>query len=290
MSPAGRTGDARGSGLLEVMAVALLAVATVGSAWCAYQASQWNGEQTRLGRVSSDSRVEASRLFSLATQTVSYDTNVIGLYSQAIATKNTDLARFYRETLVRKDFLPILDRWEAAIAKGELPPGLLEDDAYLAERLAGYDEAIAQAEMAAVESEEAGQTSNDYILGALIIAVSLFFAGVTPTFKLRGVRLLLLAGSGLTLAYAASRISDLGVLGRIGLRRSSVIRLDGKVAVITGGAHGHGAAATALPVMKAQRRGSIINTSSVGGLGGSSPCYAYGATKWALRGTRSTCA
>jgi 3alpha(or 20beta)-hydroxysteroid dehydrogenase len=42
------------------------------------------------------------------------------------------------------------------------------------------------------------------------------------------------------------------------------------------------------PVMKAQRSGSIINTSSVGGLGGSSPCYAYGATKWALRGmTRS---
>ena len=40
--------------------------------------------------------------------------------------------------------------------------------------------------------------------------------------------------------------------------------------------------------MKTQRRGSIINTSSVGGLGGSSPCYAYGATKWALRGmTRS---
>ena len=38
------------------------------------------------------------------------------------------------------------------------------------------------------------------------------------------------------------------------------------------------------PIMKAQRSGSIINTSSVGGMGGSSPCYAYGATKWALRG------
>lgn len=38
------------------------------------------------------------------------------------------------------------------------------------------------------------------------------------------------------------------------------------------------------PVMKAQRSGSIINTSSTGGLGGSSACYAYGATKWALRG------
>ena len=45
---------------------------------------------------------------------------------------------------------------------------------------------------------------------------------------------------------------------------------------------------TVAPVMKRQRSGSIINTSSVGGLGGSSPCYAYGTTKWALRGmTRS---
>jgi 3alpha(or 20beta)-hydroxysteroid dehydrogenase len=38
------------------------------------------------------------------------------------------------------------------------------------------------------------------------------------------------------------------------------------------------------PTMIRQGSGSIINISSVGGLGGSSPCYAYGATKWALRG------
>lgn len=39
-----------------------------------------------------------------------------------------------------------------------------------------------------------------------------------------------------------------------------------------------------VPVMQAQGAGSIVNTSSVGGLGGSSPCFAYGASKWALRG------
>jgi 3alpha(or 20beta)-hydroxysteroid dehydrogenase len=38
------------------------------------------------------------------------------------------------------------------------------------------------------------------------------------------------------------------------------------------------------PTMIEQRNGSIINISSIGGLGGSSPCFAYGATKWALRG------
>ena len=36
--------------------------------------------------------------------------------------------------------------------------------------------------------------------------------------------------------------------------------------------------------MMAQRSGSIINVSSIGGLRGSGPCFAYGATKWAVRG------
>jgi len=42
------------------------------------------------------------------------------------------------------------------------------------------------------------------------------------------------------------------------------------------------------PQMKAQRSGSIINISSVAGMRGASICFAYGATKWAVRGmTRS---
>ncbi len=38
------------------------------------------------------------------------------------------------------------------------------------------------------------------------------------------------------------------------------------------------------PTMKAQRSGSIVNISSIGGMRGASPCFAYGATKWAVRG------
>jgi 3alpha(or 20beta)-hydroxysteroid dehydrogenase len=36
--------------------------------------------------------------------------------------------------------------------------------------------------------------------------------------------------------------------------------------------------------MISQRSGSIINISSIGGLRGSGVCFAYGATKWAVRG------
>jgi 3alpha(or 20beta)-hydroxysteroid dehydrogenase len=38
------------------------------------------------------------------------------------------------------------------------------------------------------------------------------------------------------------------------------------------------------PAMKEQKSGSIINISSIGGMRGGSPCFAYAATKWAVRG------
>jgi 3alpha(or 20beta)-hydroxysteroid dehydrogenase len=38
------------------------------------------------------------------------------------------------------------------------------------------------------------------------------------------------------------------------------------------------------PAMKRQRSGSIVNISSIGGMRGASACFAYGATKWAVRG------
>jgi len=38
------------------------------------------------------------------------------------------------------------------------------------------------------------------------------------------------------------------------------------------------------PHMKEQRAGSIVNISSIAGLRGASTCFAYGATKWAVRG------
>jgi 3alpha(or 20beta)-hydroxysteroid dehydrogenase len=44
------------------------------------------------------------------------------------------------------------------------------------------------------------------------------------------------------------------------------------------------------PQMKAQGSGSIINISSIAGLRGTSICFAYGATKWAVRGMTKSAA
>ena len=204
-----RSGDVRRGGrLLEVLAVVLLGVATVGSAWCGYQASRWNSEESELAREASDLEVEAARQFGLATQVISYDSNMVARYAEAAVEANEDLMLFYRESLIRPGFLPILDDWEAQARAGTAPTNLLEDPAYIEEQLGPYRDTTALAEDASVEGQEASATSDDYVLTTLLLASALFFAGVTTSFRVRFAQVLLLVGASVILAYAAARIAE----------------------------------------------------------------------------------
>ena len=197
---------------LEIIAVLLLGVATIGSAWCGYQATRWNSEQADAARLSSDDRVEASRLFGLAVQAVSYDSNMAAEYAQAVSTGNERLQQFYRESLIRPQFLPILDQWEAEIAAGATGvANLLQDQEYLDSQLADYRAAEASAVAESEKSVEAGDNSEKFVQMTLMLAGALFFAGVTTSFRWSFARITLLAGSALLIAYAASQIANLPV-------------------------------------------------------------------------------
>lgn len=211
-SASGRRSEPAGNRLIEIFAVGLLAVATVGSAWCAYQSSRWSGEETRLNQAASAERVEASRLFALATQTLSYDTNTLGLYASAVAEDNQVLAEFYLDAMVRPPMTAVIDDWTAAVEAGEPPVRLLDDEEYRSALLGPYDDATVAAEVLVVEAAAAGENSDSYILATVLLAISLFFAGVTSSFRVRLVRVVLLGAAGFALAYAAGTIAGLPVL------------------------------------------------------------------------------
>lgn len=206
-----RQGGVLGDRFLEILAVVLLGIATVGTAWCGLQSTLWNGEQADRSMAASSQRVEANRQFGLATQTISYDSGLVSDYAQAVVSGNDRLQQFYREVLMREDFLPYLDRWQAQIQAGEEPPNILEDPEYLAGIMGPYQEALSEAEAGAVKADEAGQVGDSYVLTTVLLAISLFFAGVTPSFRHRTARLALLTGSVLAIAVAASRLIDLPV-------------------------------------------------------------------------------
>ncbi len=207
-SPGGRKSGGTKHRVTEVVTVLLLAVASVGSAWSAFQVSQWNGVETDAARASAAFRIEASREYTLATQTVAYDAAAVSSYAEAIAAENEELQTFLRETIVRPGFRPIIDQWKEQIDAGEVPTNLVQNQQYLEELFADSGATDAKALAASVRSEVAGDTADDYIRLTLYFATALFFAGITASFKTRFPRLLLLAMAGTALVVAGSLLAS----------------------------------------------------------------------------------
>ena len=188
---------------MEVATVVLLGVASIGSAWSAYQVSRWNGVETDQARVSAVFRIDSSREYALATQLVAYDAAAVSQYAQSIAAENVALQDFLRETIVRPAFRPVIDEWKEQIAAGQPPTNLLENQEYLSDLFAESNAADAAALGAAALSEEAGNDADGYVRITLFFAMALFFAGITASFSSRLARIMLLSASGITLVVAS---------------------------------------------------------------------------------------
>jgi hypothetical protein len=197
--------------VLELVAVLLLGITTVGTAWCGYQSTQWNTVSGNLTETAAAQRLEGSRLFGLATQEITYDSMVVAKYAEAVQAHNTGLEQFYRRSVVRPAFLPYLDRWEAAERAGKPNVGVFEDKRYLDGQFAGYRRTVAAAERADRQSSTADQLGQEYVGATILLAVSLFFAGVTSSFRSRLARVLLLIAATGVLVLAAVRIAGLPI-------------------------------------------------------------------------------
>lgn len=205
--PVGRSVDR----FLEVVAVVLLGIATVGTAWCGLQSALWSGEADRIANVAAEERADANRLFGLATQAIAYDATTVANYAQAVVADDARLQKFYRTLLVRKAFVSYLDSWEAEIKAGGIPKNLTEDEHYLAEVFGPYRATQSQADLDAKAAEIAGRTGDLYVLATVLLAVSMFFAGVTASFRSPTLRMVLMAACLATILISAERLADLPI-------------------------------------------------------------------------------
>ncbi|MGC3994094.1 MAG: hypothetical protein QM779_08330 [Propionicimonas sp.] len=197
--------------VVEVLAVALLGVATVCTAWCALQSNMWSAEQQRLTGVAQADQLESTRLLGVATQTMAYDGSTVASYAAAVATGNQKLTAFYRSALVRKGFLEYLDAWQKDITAGTTPSNLLENKEYLDGVLGPYREATAKGDQASADADHAASVGEGYVLTTVLLAVALFFAGVTGTFRSPILRLLLVSAAFVAISVAIGHIGELPV-------------------------------------------------------------------------------
>jgi hypothetical protein len=173
---------------VEVVSTVLLACAAVATAWCSYQATRWNGEQTKASSRTNAIRIEAARSQGLAEAQTQVDVATFTQWVDAYARRETVLTDFYFKRF-RPEFKPAVAAWlETRPLRNPSAP--LTPFAMPQYRLAAAVQAErldAEAEVSSAKVRENIQRASNYVLGVVLCAVSLFFAGMST--KLRDPRL-----------------------------------------------------------------------------------------------------
>jgi hypothetical protein len=185
--------DARKRDWVEVGAAVLLAVAAVATAWSSYQATRWNGEQAKTSARVNKTRIDAARVSDLANAQQQVDVETFMQWVDSFARGETELVTFYRERF-RPEFKPAFNAWVATKPlKTKGAP--LTPFAMPQYRLAARTEAHRLDETAEKLSAQVRrniQRASNYVLGVVLFAVALFFAGISTKLTATGVRKVML--------------------------------------------------------------------------------------------------
>jgi hypothetical protein len=188
---------------VEMIAAILLSCATVFTAWSAYQATRWSGDQAGDYTTASALRTESVRASTLANRQVLIDVDTFLNWLDAQQQGDVQLADDLHSRM-REEFLPAFDAWIASAADAEVPPGTpfaLPEYRLAAEEQAKRLEARAAATFA--DGTEANETGDDFVLAAVLFASVLFFSGLAGTLDSLRPQVLLLSLAGLMLVGGA---------------------------------------------------------------------------------------
>jgi hypothetical protein len=187
-----------------------MSLATVATAWCAYQSAEWGGEQSFMLGESNRAGREATLQESLAAQRRSLEAALFMEWIGAIATDDQPLEQFYLQRF-RPGMRVAVDAWLATDPRNnpEAPPHPFVLPEYRIEQ-----DSIATAERRRSEESWALARQYDthgdrYVLLTVVFASVLFFAGISEKFEHDRIRVgvllmgtLLFAGAfGVMLSY-----------------------------------------------------------------------------------------
>lgn len=184
---------------IEILAAILLSLATVLSAWGAYQATRWSGEQANNYAKSAALRADSARHGTAASRQIQVDVQSFLAWSAAKAGSDERLATFLRDRF-RPEFATAFDVWVQSATKDAagIPAGTpFDSGAYVLAEQKTADELYAQADAALALAQKDNQTGDDFVLTSVLFASVLFFAGIASRFRVRFVRWALIGLAGI---------------------------------------------------------------------------------------------
>ncbi|UJS17670.1 MAG: hypothetical protein L3J17_01075 [Candidatus Jettenia sp.] len=187
----------------ELATTVIIALATLSSAWCTYQATLWGGiqifrlsEVSALGRRSSEKTVHAGQMRMI-------DGILFVEYLKANSRNQKSLTDFFYQRF-RPEAKRATDAWLATrpIENPQAPshPFMMEEYRLESEQEAKRldEESVQKHE----EARQANQNSDNYIMLTVLFASVMFFGGISTQFDILRYRITLTVISGILLCTA----------------------------------------------------------------------------------------
>ena len=197
---------------VEIVATVLLAFAAVATAWSSYQATRWNGETTKASSRVNALRVEAARAQGLAEAQTQVDIATFIQWVNATAADDEELADFYTARF-RPEFRPAFEAWLATepLTNADAPPTPFAMDDYQLQAHRDVERLDAEEQVTAAVVRRNIQRAGNYVLGVVLFAVALFFAGMSTKLRGAGTRKVLLVVGCIVFAGTAAWIASFPV-------------------------------------------------------------------------------
>lgn len=165
---------------LEQWAALLLAAATVATAFSAYQATRWSGEQSTKFTQAGAARTESAKAEGKANNLLNFDQALFAEYSTALYSPgDTEVIRSGLRDQFRDEFKPAFSEW----LQGDPGESPFELDSYKLEKQVEADKLESNAQILFELGREANENSDKYVLSTIFFAAVLFFAGIAGTFR-----------------------------------------------------------------------------------------------------------
>ena len=199
--------EARRRRWTEFAATVLLAFGSAVTSWSAYQASLWSGIQATNYNQATARRVESTQEATEAGQFWGVDVAMFMGWANAYVSGNDKLQQFYR-TRFRPEFRQAFETWLATdpMTNPQAPASPFVLPNYGSQHLKHAMELDKQAEALFQAGHRANHHSDTYVQGTVVLAVVLFFCGISQQFQYFRTRLALLGLATLLLVYGLSRV------------------------------------------------------------------------------------
>ena len=192
---------------MEIITVAILAVAALATAWSGYQASLWDGIQSSFYTQASSARTNSAQQRTAANQFRLADLSLFEAYISATLEGSQDVAEFYSQRF-RDEFRVAFDAWMALdpMSNPDAPSSPLGMPEYQLASEAEADRLQARADELFAAGEDANTISDVYTFTTLLFAAVLFFAAMAERFEYfrAQVVLLVLAAIGLVIGIVVA--------------------------------------------------------------------------------------